>query len=311
MPKNKKILFMGTPKIAAQLLEALIKDGYHIAGVLTRLDAPIGRKQVLTPSPVKVVATRYNIPVYQFKRVRDDYEVLLHQGFEAIVCLAYGQLIPEELLKAMPLGSLNFHGSLLPKYRGAAPLQRAIMAGETTSGVTAMEMVKEMDAGVMYKKLEIPIAPDDNYTTYQTRFIAALIPFAHEILPLYCKGELKGEPQDEAAVSFAPMIKKEEMHLDLTWPKTDFINHMRGMNDEPGTYLLLDAAPLYIYRAVPFSTKVDHRPGTITKADKNGLILQLVDGEIALLEVQLPGKRRLGYVDFINGQKNLMGKILK
>ena len=302
--RKKRLIFMGTPEISARLLEALIIDGYNFVAVVTRVDAPVGRNKVFTPPPVKLIAQKYNIPVFQFVKVRLEYEILLSLHAEAIICLAYGQIIPEELLKSMSIGSLNFHGSLLPKYRGAAPLQRAIMCGENESGVTAMEMVKEMDAGQMYGRLCIPIANDDNFTSYREKFIQALIPFALKIIPKYLCKEIVGEEQDAHLVTFAPPIRREEHRLSLELPKIDFVNHVRGLSDEPGAYLIWSNQNLKIYKAHIISDYVINKVGNINSCDKNGIIIQLKDGEVSLDLLQLPGKKELTCGDFLNGCRN-------
>ena len=308
--KKAKLIFMGTPEISAKLLEELILDGFNFVAVVTKVDSPQGRKQVLTAPPVKNVALKYDIPVFQFQKVRLEYQTLLPLSADAIVCLAYGQIIPMELIEAMPLGCLNFHGSLLPKYRGAAPLQRAIMNGEEVSGVTAMEMVKEMDAGVMYAKKEVPISLTDTYTAYRDKFIDAVIPFAKETIPRYLNKELIGVLQDEREVTFAHMIKKEEQHLSLNYDKKTFINMVKGLSEEPGGYLLLGDVKLKIYFASDYSDDIKTKSGTINNCDKNGVILQLKDGEISLDVLQLPGKNKQSAKEFANGHKNLVANQL-
>ena len=310
-PKSKRILFLGTPEISARLLEALILDGFNIVGVVTKVDAPVGRKQVLTPPPVKTMAEKYGIPVNQFVKVRDGIDVLERYNADAIVCIAYGQIVPEVLLNTMKIGSLNFHGSLLPKYRGAAPLQRAIMCGENVSGVTAMEMVKAMDAGKMYAKLEIPIAHEDTYSSYREKFITAVIPFALNILPQYLSGALTGLEQNEADVTFAPMISKEECHLTCSNGVESFINTIRGLSDEPGAFLNSKKGVLKIFQASRYSSRVIAAIGNINKCDKDGFVLQLNDGEVKLEILQLPGKNRLFWRDFINGNKDFLDTILE
>ena len=309
--KRKRILFLGTPEISARLLEAMIQDNYNIVGVVTKVDAPVGRKMVLTATPVKIVAEKHQIPVFQFTKIREGIETLASLKADVIVCLAYGQIVPESLLQLMTIGSLNFHGSLLPKYRGAAPLQRAIMNGERISGVTAMEMVKEMDAGVMYGKLEIPIADTDTFSTYREKFIEQVIPFALDILPKYLKQEIVGEPQNTKEATFANMISKDETHLDICSTADDFVNKVRGLSEEPGGYLDNNGTKLKIFFARKISAIVTTIPGVIIRSDVNGIVMQLADGEVCLDVLQLPGKRKLNYKDFVNGNRDFAGTRLK
>ena len=163
--KDVKILYMGTPEMSAKVLETLILDGFNIVGVVAQEDQPVGRKAIITEVPTKVVAKAHNIPVYQPHKIRLDYEFVKEINPDLILTMAYGQIVPQGLLDIPKMGALNLHGSILPKYRGAAPIQRAIMNGETETGVTLMEMVDKMDAGQMFGVEKCEITPEDNYTS--------------------------------------------------------------------------------------------------------------------------------------------------
>ena len=197
MCKNKRIVFMGTPEIASIVLEGLIESGFNIVAVVAQEDKPFGRKKVLKEVPTKVIANKYNIPVYQPHKIRLDYEFLKEIKPDLILTCAYGQIVPQGLLDIPSLGSLNLHGSLLPKYRGASPIQQALIHDDKVSGVTLMEMIDKMDAGRMYYKKEVLVDEDDNYTSLYNKIATCALQVAKEGLPLYLEGKLKGEEQNE------------------------------------------------------------------------------------------------------------------
>lgn len=297
--------------MSASVLEALILEGYNIIGVVAQLDKPVGRKKILEKVPTKVVAEKYNIPVFQPEKIRLDYEFVKELKPDVILTLAYGQIVPQGLLDIPRLGCINLHGSLLPKYRGAAPMQYAIIEGENVTGMTLMQMIDKMDAGVMYAKKEVKISEDDTLSTLTSKMVDCAKDLILETLPLYLDGKLKGEVQDDSLVTFCPTIKKEQEHLDLSLPAQKVVNWIRALNDHPGAYLLLDDAKLKVWRARVINDKVTHSLGEIISADKNGLIMQGKDGQISLLELQKEGKNKMDYRSFINGNQNLISKILK
>ena len=309
--KKTRIIFMGTPEISARVLEGLILNGYQIVALIAQPDRPTGRKKVLTPVPTKVVAQKYNIPVYQPVKIRKEYEFVNELKPDLILTLAYGQIVPQGLLDIPSLGCLNLHGSLLPKYRGAAPIQYALLNNEKVTGMTLMKMVKEMDAGEMYAKEEVLIDEDDNSTSLFKKMGEAALSLSMRALPLYVQGKLPGEPQDESLVTFAPSIKPEEEKIDLNKSKEEIIGQIRALSDVPGAYLYLNELKLKIYKAKVNSSDVIGEVGEIVKADKNGLHLQVKDGIIALLELQKEGKNRMDYKSFVNGNQNLLNCVLK
>ncbi|MFA5481400.1 MAG: methionyl-tRNA formyltransferase, partial [Bacilli bacterium] len=193
--KDLRLVFMGTPDIAAIVFEAMIKDGYHFVGLIAQSDSPLGRKAIMSKVPTKIIAEKYDIPVFQPEKIRLDYEFAKLLKPDLIITFAYGQIIPQGLLDIPRLGCLNLHGSLLPKYRGAAPIQRAIMNGEKTTGITLMEMVDKMDAGKMFAKIAVSIDGEDNYSTLSKKMADAASTLIIEQLPHYVNGELAGEVQ--------------------------------------------------------------------------------------------------------------------
>lgn len=309
--KTSRIIFMGTPEISSRVLEGLILDGYNIVAVIAQPDRPVGRKKILTPVPTKVVAEKYNIPVYQPIKIRKEFEFVYELKPDLILTLAYGQIVPQGLLDIPTLGCINLHGSLLPKYRGAAPIQYALLNNDKVTGMTLMKMVKEMDAGEMYMTEEVTIDEEDNSTSLFIKMGDAALRLALKALPLYLEGKLPGTPQDESLVIFAPSIKPEEEKIDLNKTKEEIFGQIRALSDVPGAYLYLDNLKIKIYKARIVSDEIVGEVGEIIKADKGGLYLQANNGLLALLDLQKEGKNRMDYKSFINGNQNILGQKLK
>ena len=303
--KDVRILYMGTPEMSAKVLEALISGGFNIVGVIAQEDQPIGRKAIITEVPTKVVAKANNIPVYQPHKIRLDYEFIKKINPDLILTMAYGQIVPQGLLDIPKMGALNLHGSLLPKYRGAAPIQRAIMNGEKETGVTLMEMVDKMDAGKMFGVSKCEITPDDNYTSLCEKIVNCCVDVCNRLLPRYFNGELIGEEQDETKVTFADKIKPETEKLSLEYGADKFINFVRGMSEEPGGYVLLNGLKLKIYKACKANKPVNGDIGTLLI--EKGVFLKLKDGSIELQELQLAGKKKMDGKSFANGSRHLNG----
>ena len=311
MDKSKlKIVFMGTPEISAYVLEALINDGYQVLGVVAQPDRPVGRKGQLEKVPTKVVAEKYNIPVFQPVKIRQDYDFLKEINPDVIITLAYGQIVPEGLLQIPQYGCLNLHGSLLPKYRGAAPIQYALINGDKKSGMSLMEMVKAMDAGRVYATEEVVIEDEDNATSLFKKMAEAAKKLILEKLPDYIDGKLDGIPQDETKVSICSTIKPEQEKLSLDYSVKEMFGWIRGLSDQPGAYLLLDNQKLKIFKARIHNDEVTGEIGAIVQADKHGLILQCKDGQLEILELQKEGKKRMDYKSFLNGNQGLLNKKL-
>ena len=308
--KDLKLLFMGTPEISAYVFEKMINAGYHFVGLVAQPDHPVGRKGIIEKVPTKVVAEKYNIPVYQPEKIRLDYSFMEEIKPDLVITLAYGQIVPQGFLDIPKYGCLNLHGSLLPKYRGASPVQSVLINNEKVTGVTLMEMVKAMDAGRMYAKKEIVIDEEDNATSLFNKVKEAAGELVIESLPLYINGELKGVEQDENEVTSCSIIKPEQEKLDLSKTAKELVGYIRGLSDEPGAYLYLNNQKLKIYKAKVVDSIVNAEVGTIVKADKNGLYMQAKDGVISLLEIQKEGKKRMDYRSFINGNQNLLGQKL-
>lgn len=307
----ERIVFMGTPEISAHVLEGLLLNGYNIVGVIAQPDRPVGRKKVLEPVPTKVIAEKYSLPVYQPIKIRKEYEFVKELNPDVIITLAYGQIVPQGLLDIPRLGCINLHGSLLPKYRGAAPIQYALMNNDKVTGMTLMKMVKEMDAGEMYAIEEVEISNEDNSTSLFKKMGEAALSLILRVLPSYLDGNLPGIPQDESLVSFAPSIKPEEEKLDLSKSKEELFGYIRALSDAPGAFLYLHDLKLKIYKSEIVSNEILGEVGEIVKADKKGLYLQTINGLLSLKELQLEGKKRMDYLSFINGHPQLLGEKLK
>ena len=305
-----KLVFMGTPEISAYVFNKMIEAGYHFVGLVAQPDHPVGRKGLIQKVPTKLIAEQYGIPVFQPEKIRLDYAFMEEIKPDLVITLAYGQIVPQGFLDIPKYGCLNLHGSLLPKYRGASPVQSALINNEKVTGVTLMEMVKAMDAGKMYAKKEIEISKEDNATSLFNKVKIAASELVLEALPKYINGELKGEEQDESLVTFCSTIKPEQEKLDLNMSAEQIIGYIRGLSDEPGAYLYLNNLKLKIYKAEIVDFSSNEEIGTIIKADKNGLYVRVKDAVISLLEIQKEGKKRMDYRSFINGNQNLLGQKL-
>ncbi len=304
--KDLNLLFMGTPEISAYVFEQMILDGYHFVGLVAQPDHPVGRKGIIEKVPTKVIAEKYNIPVFQPIKIRKDFSFMDNLKVDLVITLAYGQIVPQGFLDIPRFGCLNLHGSLLPKLRGASPVQTALINNEKVTGVTLMEMVAAMDAGRMYGKKEVIIDEEDNATSLFKKISEAAKDLVLELLPKYVNGELEGIPQNEEEVTFCSLIKPEQEKLDLSKDILEVYGYIRGLSDEPGAYLYLDNQKLKIFKAKIANDLVTAEVGTIVQADKRGLLLQCQNGQLAILELQKEGKNRMDYKAFINGNQNLL-----
>lgn len=308
---NERIIFLGTPKIAADFLKDFINCGFNVVGVITKEDKVRGRNNKVEESDVAKIAHEFNIPLHKPHKLNNDYKFIEDLNPDLLLTFAYGQILSEKVLSLGKYKPLNLHGSLLPKYRGASPIQCAIRNGDKITGISLMEMVKEMDKGDIYSEVEVDIDENDNYTTLNDKLSQAALTLVKQALPLYFANKLFGIKQDDNLASYCTMIKKEDEHLNLELTCYDFINQIRSLSFTPGGYLLLNDENIKIYEAKKFSDNVNCEVGKIVLAKKKNIILQLKDGQINLLTLQRPGKKIMSAVDFNNGYKNLEGQILK
>jgi len=306
--KEKRIVFMGTPSISAKVLKGLLLEGYNVVAVIAQPDRPVGRKKILEAVPTKVVANEFNIPTYQPVKIRNEFDFVNEIKPDLILTLAYGQIVPQGLLDIPSFGCLNLHGSLLPKYRGAAPIQYSLMNNDKETGMTLMKMVKAMDAGEMYDVEKVTIEEKDNSTSLFEKMGDAALKLILRNLPIIFEGKLIGVEQDESQVTFCPSIKPEEEKLDLTMSKEKIFGYIRALSDQPGAYAFLDGQKIKIFESKIISDDIKSEAGTIIQADKNGLLMQLNNGVLSILSLQKEGKNRMDYKSFINGNPNLVGK---
>ena len=308
--KKIKILFMGTPEIASNLLEKLLLCGYNIVGVVSQPDRPVGRKHVIMPTPTKEIASKFGIPCYQPERIRKEFDFVKDIKPDLILTIAYGQIIPQALIDIPQYGCLNLHGSLLPKYRGAAPIQYALINNDKITGMSLMEMNDKMDEGKVYATNIIDIEEDDNATSLFNKMGDAAFELVNDCLQDYLDGKLPGEEQDPSLATYCPTIKKEEEKLNLNDSVERIYGYIRALSDEPGAYLLLDNEVIKIFKAKVVSHDVKGQLGEILQIDKNGILLQCKDGILSLIELQRQGKKRMNYKDFANGNASLLHRIL-
>jgi len=308
---NKRIVFLGTPSISAYLLEGLVQSGFNIVGVITQEDKPKGRKMKLAQSPVSEVAKKYGLKLFKPHRLNKDHDFLNELNPDLLLTFAYGQIISEKVLSFSKLPPLNFHASLLPKYRGAAPIQYAIKNGENESGISLMEMVKAMDAGRVFAQDKIAIEPKDNYSSMLVKIETLALKMAKEYLPQYFEQNLIGIAQDESQVTFCPSIKKEEEHLKFDLNPTDFTNLVRSLADIPGGFVYFNDTILKIYETEPYDNSTSFPLGKVILAKKKLIVIQVAEGTVKIIRLQKPGKRIVNAMDFNNGTRDFEGAILK
>jgi methionyl-tRNA formyltransferase len=297
---KKRIVFMGTPPIAAHVLQALTDAGANVVLAVTQPDKKTGRKQIVMESPVKQLAKENNIPVFQPIKIRQDYQPILDAKPDLIVTCAYGQLVPNEVLDFPPAGCVNLHGSLLPKLRGGAPIQRAIMNGETVTGMTLMKMAEKMDAGDIAAQKPIFIEESDNTTTLFEKMGEAAAQLLMENLDKLMNGDIQFVPQDERLATFAPILSKAEEHLDLSKQDAQVLRQIRAFSGQPGAYVLAKGKKLKLLEGT-----YEHRENVspsiyITEKHRFGLCLK--EGIFWADKVQMEGKPVSSGKDFANGQ---------
>ena len=296
-----KLIFMGTPDFAATVLEGLLDDAnYDVLAVVTQPDRAVGRRKEIKMTPVKEVALAHNLPVYQPEKMSgsDEMAELMTLGADGIVTAAFGQFLPTKLLDSVDF-AVNVHASLLPKYRGGAPIHYAIINGDKEAGVTIMEMVKKMDAGDMIAKASTPITDEDNVGTMFEKLAVIGRDLLLKTLPDYIAGNIKPEPQDESKATFSPNITPEEERIDWNKSAREVFNHIRGLYPWPVAHTLLDGKRFKIYEAS--LAEGQGQPGQIIEKGKETLVVATGDGAISLKTVQLAGKPRMSVVDFLNG----------
>ena len=306
-----KIVFMGTPDYAVPTLDAIIEKGHDVAAVFCQPDKPVGRKRILTSPAVKVAALNYNIPVYQPDSVRTDevYELLSNINPDVIVVVAYGKILPERILKLPRLGCINGHASLLPKYRGASPIQWSIVCGETETGVTAMYMDKGMDTGDILQVAKTDIYPEETADELFERLSVITASLLIDTLEKAEEGTLNPVKQNDEEASYAPIINKEMALIDFGKSAKDIVNMVRGYNSWPVAYCYLDGKRLKIFKC-KVDGATDKNCGTVTDS-LNSIKVACGDGlNISIEELQLEGGKRMNVSDFLKGKSIAVGTVL-
>ena len=297
-----RIVFAGTPEFAVPPLRALLDSPHEICGVYTQPDRPAGRGRKLTPSPVKVLALEAGLPVFQPETLKDEaaQAQLRNLNPDLMVVVAYGLLLPRAVIDTPPLGCINIHASLLPRWRGAAPIQRSIMAGDSETGVTIMYIEPRLDAGPMLLKKACPIGPDDTAGDLHDRLSRIGAEALLETLPLIAAGTAQPEIQDESLVTHAAKINKDDAQLDWSRPAAELQCQVRAFNPWPVAETVYRDQILRVWRATVVPESRSEPPGTLLIDGEN---LDVVTGHdcLRLLEIQLPGGKRISARDFING----------
>jgi len=303
-----RIIFMGSPAFAVPSLEALAEGSHTLSLVVTQPDRPAGRGRGLRPPPVKLAAESLAIPVAQPERLAGASVLATLQAArpDAIVVVAFGQFLPRSVRELPPLGCINVHASLLPKYRGAAPIHRAVMAGETETGVSIMRVEDRMDAGPILLQASCPILPADDAGSLHDRLALLGAEALRDALRILAEGRAVWAPQDESRATTAPKLGDADCRLELQGDPRSLVNRIRGLSPTPGAYLLLqDGRRIRVLKAE--ARPETGPPGVVLAVDEAAVVLGTGMGSIALLEVQPEGKRRMAGADFARGQHLRVG----
>lgn len=312
---SARIVFMGTPEFAVPCLQALIDDGYEVVLAVTQPDKPVGRKQVMSAPPVKQLAEAHGIAVYQPAKLRKNEEALEQLravNADLFVVVAYGKILPQEILDLPKQGCINVHASLLPKYRGSAPINWAIINGETVTGVTTMVMDAGMDTGDELLKASLEIAPDDTGETLATRLSGLGSELLMKTLPAYLSGELKPVVQNHAEATVIPLLAKEHGEINWNKPASAIYNQIRGLKPWPETYTFCRGRSLKIKQARVYDGEPGYagNPGQILEIRKQSLLVRTGDGILELLSVHPANGKEMDGGSFARGQRLDSGEFL-
>lgn len=307
-----RLVYLGTPAFAVPTLERIVEAGHEVVEVVTQPDRPRGRGNQLAPPPVKEAALRLGLPVYQPERVRrpEAVEHLRAHGVDAMVIVGYGQIIPQSIIDLAPKGIINVHGSLLPKYRGAAPVQWAIVNGETRTGVTTMRIDAGLDTGDMLLEAETEIGPEETAVELGERLSKMGAELSVETLAKI--DSIVPQRQDAAQATYAPILKKEDGLIDWSRSAAEIHNRVRGLQPWPGAYTSFHGQTLRIWQAKAVARQnAGQKPGGKVEAlAPQGLLITCGVGLLELVEVQLEGRKRMSAADFVNGQRLAQNEIL-
>ena len=303
-----RIVFMGTPEFARKPLERLYNDGHDIAGVFTQPDRQQGRGMKLSTGPVKELALEHGTPVYQPVTLRNGEAagILNELQCDLIAVVAYGKLLPSDILAIPLLGCINIHGSLLPKYRGAAPIQHSILNGETETGVTSIYMAEEMDAGDMIAVKKTPVAPNETSADLYSRLSELGAVLLSETVASISNGTAVRIPQNHNEATFAPLLDKSMSPIDWTCRASEIKNKVRGLYPWPAATAEIYSTVCKVFTVEIFenkNTKSEYSPGEIISAGEQGIAIFCSDGVVAIKELQPPGGRRMNASDFVRGRR--------
>ena len=298
-----RLVFLGTPAFAVPTLERIVAAGHSVLAVVTQPDRPRGRGQNAAAPPVKLAAVRLGLPVYQPERVRrpESVEYLRAIPVDAMVVVGYGQIIPQSIIDMAPLGILNVHGSLLPKYRGAGPIQWAILNGETRTGVTTMRIDAGLDTGDMLLKAATEIGPDETAVEMGQRLAAMGADLLVDTLAGLEAGCIVPEKQDNAQATYAPLLKKEDGRIDWTREAPAIHNQVRGLQPWPGASTIFRGQALHVWRSRVRNGSGGGAPGSFVSLKPP--VVSCGTGALELVEVQMEGRKRIPASDFANGQR--------
>ncbi|MFM4997716.1 methionyl-tRNA formyltransferase [Aeromonas sanarellii] len=301
-----KLIFAGTPDFAARHLAALLSSGHEVVAVYTQPDKPAGRGQKLTASPVKELALAHSLPVYQPASLRNEaaQAELAALGADLMVVVAYGLILPKAVLDTPRLGCINVHGSLLPRWRGAAPIQRSIWAGDAETGVTIMQMDVGLDTGAMIRKVSCPIAADETSASLYDK-LAGLGPQALvDTLDAMAAGDTVAEPQDDALANYAEKLSKEEARIDWSMDAVAIERCIRAFNPWPISWFEVAGQTVKVWQAEVVPQAHGQAAGTLLKADKQGIEVATGQGVLRLLTLQPPGKKAMSVSDLLNSRRD-------
>ncbi|ACV28027.1 methionyl-tRNA formyltransferase [Kangiella koreensis] len=306
MPNSLKVIFAGTPDFATGSLAAVLKSHHQVVAVYTQPDRKAGRGKKISMSPVKELALEHDIPVEQPINFKSEESLAQLASYEAdvMVVVAYGLLLPQSVLDTPRLGCINVHGSLLPRWRGAAPIQRSIQAGDTETGVTIMQMEAGLDTGPMLLTASLPITEQDTGSSLHDKLAEQGAQLLVEALDKLSNNQLSPTPQDDSLATYAHKLSKAEAQLDWQLSAQELERTIRAFNSWPVAYSLIDEATVRIWQANVCQSQTKSEPGVILQADSNGILVACGQDGLLLTELQLPGSRAMSAKDLLNAPKN-------
>ncbi len=302
-----KIVYAGAPEFSVAPLKKLLEEGFCVAAVVTQPDKPVGRKAVMTPTPLSAFARGAGIPVYAFPKIREHVSELRSLGADLMVTCAYGQILTQEVLDAFPMGVYNIHASLLPRWRGASPVQHAVLSGDPVTGVTVMKTDAGLDTGDMLLRREIPVLPEDTAGSLSEKLSALGGECIAEALRALQEGRASFEKQDGSLSTLCKKIRKEDCAVDFSESAATVCRLIRAMAPAPLAYAYLNGKLVNFYFAEP--AEGCGRAGEVVRADKTGIYVAAADGAVRVTELQAEGGKKMRAADFVNGRKAAVGDV--